>query len=94
MANIDRSKDTMIIFDKKGTQVFEGQVGTKEATVTGLTAGTVVADGDYQIAFKDSETGEVSEKVDAKGWTVLTPTPEPADTASTPTNDGATITAE
>lgn len=95
MADIDRSKDTIVVFDKKGAQVFEGEVGTKEVAVTGLAAGTVVADGDYQIAFKDSVTNELSEKVDAKGWTVLTPAPEtPTDTTSKATGDGATITAK
>lgn len=92
---LDRSKDIVVIYDKAGNKVTEGEVGTGTATITGLTAGTVVADGDYQAAFKDSVTGEESSKVDIQGWTVLTPAPEaPTDVASTATTDGATITAK
>lgn len=92
---IDRSKDIVVIYDKAGNKVTEGEVGTGTATITGLTAGTVVADGDYQAAFKDSVTGEESSKVDIQGWTVLTPAPEaPTDVASTATDDGATVTAK
>ncbi|GAB5055872.1 hypothetical protein COSHB9_02590 [Companilactobacillus alimentarius] len=95
MAEVDRSKDIEVIYDKAGNKVGESEVGTSSYTVTGLAAGTVVADGDYQVAFKDSVTGLESEKVDAKGWTVLTPAPEaPTDVTSTATTNGATITAK
>lgn len=52
----DRSNETLVIYDKNGTKVAEGELGTKSATITGLAAGTVVADGDYQAAFKDATT--------------------------------------
>lgn len=91
----DRSKDIEVVYDKAGNKVTEGEVGTETAVITGLVAGTVVADGDYQISFKDSVTGLESEKVDVKGWTVLTPAPEaPTDVTSTATADGATIAAK
>lgn len=90
----DRSNETLVIYDKKGTEVVEGELGTKSATITGLTAGTVVADGDYQASFKDATTSKESEKVDVKGFTVLTPAPEaPTDEAATPTTDGAAVKA-
>ncbi|WP_338231659.1 hypothetical protein [Companilactobacillus muriivasis] len=91
----DRSNETMIIYDKSGTKVFEGQKGTKEADITGLAAGTVVADGDYQNTFKDATTGQESEKSDVKGFTVKTPVPDaPVNESSDATDDGATISAE
>lgn len=91
----DRSKDIVVIYDKSGNKIVEGEVGTGTATITGLAAGTVVADGDYQVAFKDSVTGKESSKVDIQGWTVLTPAPEaPTDVASTATDDGAKVTAK
>lgn len=91
----DRSNETLVIYDKKGTKVVEGELGTKSATITGLAAGTVVADGDYQVAFKDATTSKESDKVDVKGFTVLTSAPEtPTDESSTPTNNGASVKAE
>lgn len=91
----DRSKDIEVVYDKTGNKVGESEVGVASVAITGLAAGTVVADGDYKVTFKDSVTGLESEKVDAKGWTVLTPAPEaPTDVTSTATNDGATIAAK
>lgn len=91
----DRSKDIEVVYFKAGNKVAEGKVGTGSAAVTGLAPGTVVADGDYKVTFKDSVTDLESEKVDVKGWTVLTPAPEaPTDVTSTATNDGAVITAK
>lgn len=79
----DRSKDIEVVYFKAGNKVAEGKVGTGSAAVTGLAPGTVVADGDYKVAFKDSITDLESEKVDVKGWTVLTPAPsQPAKTPS------------
>ncbi|GEO78527.1 hypothetical protein FD29_GL002048 [Companilactobacillus mindensis DSM 14500] len=91
----DRSKDIEVIYFKAGNKVGESKVGEASAAVTGLAPGTVVADGDYKVTFKDSVTGLESAKVDVKGWTVLTPAPEaPTDVTSTATNDGAVITAK
>ena len=91
----DRSNETLVIYDKNGTKVAEGELGTKSATITGLAAGTVVADGDYQAAFKDATTLKESEKVDVKGFTVLAPAPEaPADESATATNGGAAVKAD
>ena len=95
MTEVDRSKDIEVVYDKTGNKIGESEVGVASVAVTGLAAGTVVADGDYKITFKDSVTDLESEKVDVKGWTVLTPAPEaPADVTSTATNDGAVITAK
>ncbi|CAJ1189229.1 hypothetical protein CPEBRM1_ABPJDJAI_01128 [Companilactobacillus paralimentarius] len=91
----DRSKDIEIVYFKAGNKVAESKVGEASVAVTGLAAGTVVADGDYKVTFKDSVTNLESEKVDVKGWTVLTPAPEaPTDVTATPTTDGAVITAK
>lgn len=91
----DRSKDIEVIYFKAGNKVSEGEVGTGSAAVTGLKPGTVVADGDYKVTFKDSVTGLESTKADVKGWTVLTPAPEaPTDVTAAPTTDGAVITAK
>ena len=90
----DRSKDIEVVYDKAGNKIGESEIGVASVAVTGLAAGTVVADGDYKVTFKDSVTGLESEKVDVKGWTVLTPAPEaPTDVTSTATADGATIAA-
>lgn len=80
----DRSKDIEVIYFKAGNKVAESKVGEASAAVTGLAPGTVVADGDYKVTFKDSVTGLESTKVDVKGWKVLTPAPsQPAKTPST-----------
>lgn len=94
MAEVDRSKDIEVIYDKEGNKVTEGEVGTKTAVITGLVVGTVVADGDYQISFKDSVTGLESQKVNIPGFTVETAPEAPTDVTSTATNDGATIAAK
>ncbi|GEO78521.1 hypothetical protein FD29_GL002043 [Companilactobacillus mindensis DSM 14500] len=79
----DRSKDIEVVYFKAGNKVAEGKVGTGSAAVTGLAPGTVVADGDYKVTFKDSVTGLESTKVDVKGWTVLAPAPsQPAQAPS------------
>lgn len=63
------------------------------ATITGLTAGTVVATGDYQVAYVDGN--QSSDKVDVPGFTVLAANPaNPADVKSTATTDGANVTAD
>lgn len=64
--------------------------------VTGLEAGTVVADGDYQAAVIDDTNAEnPSGKVDVPGWTVLKKTePEPTNVKATATEDGADVTAD
>ncbi|MBS0950704.1 hypothetical protein ABC426_11810 [Lactiplantibacillus plantarum] len=62
------------------------------ATITGLTPGTVVATGDYQVAYVDGD--QSSDKVDVPGFTVLTAKPaDPADVKSTATTDGAKVSA-
>lgn len=61
-------------------------------TITGLAAGTVVATGDYQVAYVDG--GQSSDKVDVPGFTVLAAKPDdPANVQSTATTDGAKVSA-
>ncbi|WP_191985878.1 hypothetical protein [Levilactobacillus lindianensis] len=64
--------------------------------ITGLTSGTVVADGDYQAAVVDSDNAEnPSGKVDVTGWTVLKKIePEPTNVKVMPTEDGGTVSAD
>ncbi|HCD07898.1 MAG TPA: hypothetical protein DEQ50_06530 [Lactobacillus sp.] len=90
----DRSKDTEVVYKKDGSKIGESKVGEASVTITGLAGGTVVAEGDYQVTFKDSVTGLESEKVNVPGWTVLKTPEVPTGVASTPTHDGATVTAK
>lgn len=64
----DRTNQHLVIYDKSGTKKFEGKVGETTVAITGLDAGTVVADGDYQIVWSDG-TNE-SDKVDVPAFTV------------------------
>lgn len=89
----DRTNDTEVIYKKDGTKVVEGEKGSLTTAITGLTGGTVVATGDYQIAFKDSVTGLESDKVDIPGFTVEKVPEQPADVKTTATDDGANVTA-
>lgn len=90
----DRTNDIEVIYKKDGTKVVEGEKGSLTTVITGLSGGTVVADGDYQIAFKDSVTGLESDKVDIPGFTVGEAPEQPADVKTTPTNEGANVTAD
>lgn len=62
----------MVVYNKSGTKITQGEVGTKQVTITGLKSGTKVAKGDYQVAYSDG-TSE-SDKVDIPSFTTLTPT--------------------
>ncbi|MBN7275103.1 hypothetical protein GNF18_08130 [Ligilactobacillus pobuzihii] len=71
---IDRSNQYLKVFKKDGTFVSAGAKGTGTAEVHGLSPNTVVADGDYKLAFdenadKESSTN-ISDFLDAKGATV------------------------
>lgn len=89
----DRTNQHLVIYDKSGTKKFEGKVGETTVTITGLDAGTVVADGDYQIVWSDG-TNE-SNKVDVPGFTVLPSVPgEPTEVTVDPTSDGANVSAQ
>lgn len=69
---------------------------TEKLAITGLAAGTVVPDGDYQAAvIDDTDAENPSAKVDIEGWTVLKKTePEPTNVKVTPTEDGADVAAD
>lgn len=70
---MDLSNLTLLIY-KKGVNdpAFTGQKGSGQATITGLPASTVVADGDYQSAFTDGT--DTSGRTDVPGFTVLAST--------------------
>ncbi|MBS0953056.1 hypothetical protein ABC426_17450 [Lactiplantibacillus plantarum] len=72
------------------------EIATGDATsvaITGLAAGTVVADGDYQVAYVDGD--QSSDKVDVPGFTVLAAKPaDPKDVKTTATADGASVSAD
>ncbi|MGA3513271.1 hypothetical protein ACE5SX_17045 [Lactiplantibacillus plantarum] len=54
----------------------ETAIATGDATsvaITGLAAGTVVATGDYQVAYVDGS--QTSDKLDVPGFTVLAAKP-------------------
>lgn len=91
MAETDRTKQHLVVY-KGDTKTFEGEVGVKTVAITGLDAGTVVATGDYQVAWSDG-TNE-SDRVDVPGFTVNSAETKPeaaTNVTATPTDDGATI---
>lgn len=65
----DRSKQSLVAYDKTGQKVVQGEVGSKQVAITGLEPGTVVAKGDYKVAFTDGT--KTSDKVDVPAFTVL-----------------------
>lgn len=68
----DRSKQSLVVYDKSGAKVATGDVGTKQVEITGLEGGKEVAKGDYQLAYTDGTN--TSDKVDVPAFTVLTAT--------------------
>lgn len=68
----DRSKQSLVVYDKSGAKVATGGVGTKQVEITGLEGGKEVAKGDYQLAYTDGTN--TSDKVDVPAFTVLTAT--------------------
>ncbi|GAA3611002.1 hypothetical protein [Secundilactobacillus similis] len=81
--------------DDLKTVIGTGTDTDAKAAITGLTAGTVVADGDY-VATHVDPTGvqDESEAEPVPGFTVpKQKAPAPTNLKSTPTADGATITA-
>ncbi|KAF0373142.1 Ig domain-containing protein [Pediococcus acidilactici] len=68
----DRSKQSLVVYDKSGAKVATGGVGTKQVEITGLEGGKQVAAGDYQLAYTDG--ANTSDKVDVPAFTVLTAT--------------------
>ncbi|WWY80943.1 Ig-like domain-containing protein [Pediococcus pentosaceus] len=68
----DRSKQSLVVYNKPGAKVATGGVGTKRVEITGLEGGKQVAKGDYQLAYTDG--ANTSDKVDVPAFTVLTGT--------------------
>ncbi|MCM6810528.1 hypothetical protein NE287_07065 [Pediococcus pentosaceus] len=90
----DRTKQHLVIY-KGAVKAFEGKVGEKTVAITGLDAGTVVAEGDYKIAWSDGINE--SDKVNVPTFTVNSVKTKPevvANVKATPTNDGANVTGE
>lgn len=69
MAAENRSNQTLKIYNKTGKLIVTGGKGKGTATITGLAAGTKVAEGDYQASFSDG-TNE-SDKVPVPTFNVL-----------------------
>lgn len=88
----DRTKQHLVIY-KGDEKVTEGEVGASTATITGLTAGTAVKEGDYTLAWSDGT--KESAKVAIPAFTVPTPAPdEPTEVTVKATADGANVTAK
>lgn len=68
----DRSKQSLVAYNKSGAKVATGGVGTKQVEIMGLEGGKQVAKGDYQLAYTDG--ANTSDKVDVPAFTVLTGT--------------------
>lgn len=85
----------LVVFKKEDlkTVVFTGD--DKTVAITGLAEGTVVATGDYKVAYRDSEgVLKDSALVDVPGFTVkVTVEDAPTDVAAGATDDGANVTA-
>ncbi|MFL2063958.1 hypothetical protein ACEN4E_10495 [Latilactobacillus sakei] len=69
MTAVDRSNQTLKIYNKTGKLIVAGEKGKGTATITGLAAGTKVEAGDYKASFSDG-TNE-SDKVDVPVFNVL-----------------------
>ena len=91
MAAIDHSQQSLVLYKKDGTKVATGTKGQSVVTLTGLSQGTVVNAGDYQVSYI-TDGGSESGKVDVPAFTV--PVSAPTGVAAVSTNDGATITAK
>lgn len=63
----DRSNQSLVVY-KDGNPVENGDVGAKQVAITGLTPGTQVAAGDYQVAYTDGTN--TSDKVDVPAFNV------------------------
>lgn len=81
--------------DDKTTPVATGTDTDGKALIKDLAAGTVVADGDYVATQVDPSGNQTeSESAPVPGFTVpKQQAPAPTNLKSTPTADGATITA-
>lgn len=69
---------TLKVFKKSGEEVGQTEVSGTGATtveITGLTAGTDYALGDFQVAFTDG--AKESKKVDVPAFTTTATEPEP-----------------
>lgn len=84
------------VYKKDGTTPVATGTDEDGADITGLFAGTVVPDGDYEATHTD-DTGSKTEsnRVSVPGFTVK-PAQEtaPTNVTSTPTADGATVKAD
>ena len=71
---IDRSNQYLKVFKKDGTFVAAGEKGTGVVEAHKMAPNTVVADGDYKLAFDENADKEasanISDFLDAKGATV------------------------
>ncbi|KJW12862.1 hypothetical protein [Levilactobacillus spicheri] len=83
------------VYKKDGTTPVATGTDTDGAVITGIAAGTVVPTGDYESTHTD-DAGVLTEsnRVPVPGFTVNPAQEEaPTNVKSTPTNDGATVTA-
>ncbi|TEA96267.1 hypothetical protein DM37_03090 [Lactiplantibacillus plantarum] len=77
---------------KKGNETAIATGYATSVAITGLAVGTIVATGDYQVAYVDGS--QASDKVDVPGFTVLAAKPaNPQDVKAAATTDGASVTA-
>ena len=82
----DRSNEKLNLYKKDGTKIASGDIGSKSVSLTGVDAGTSVAEGDYQVSFSDDN--RESDKVDVPTFvvpTTTTTTAKPTTTTTTTT---------
>ena len=89
----DRTNQHLVVYKKDNTKVVEGEKGAKTVSIIGLAPNTVVAEGDYLLAWSDG-TNE-SDKVNVPAFTVLTEKVQSSENVTvTPTANGSSLTAE
>jgi hypothetical protein len=89
----DRSNERLNLYKKDGTKIASGDVGSMSVSLTGLQAGTKVANGDYQVSFSDDN--RESDKADVPAFavpTTTTTTAKPTITTTTTTTVAPTTT--
>lgn len=89
----DRTNQHLVVYKKDNTKVVEGEKGAKTVSITGVAPNTVVAEGDYLLAWSDG-TNE-SDKVSVPSFTVLADKVQsPENVIDSPTTDDSSLTAE
>lgn len=86
----DRAYQYLALYKKDGTLVKTGEDGNTTISLDGIPSGTVIATGDYQVAWTDGT--HIGTKVDVPGVTVQGSTTTTTSTSTTSTSTTTTST--